>query len=279
MNRGDVPSRRPIPFLKLHGLGNDFVLIDETKGEIVSESEKAEFAVRACSRHFGIGADGVLFVAREQDGLNMRVLNPDGSEAEMCVNGIRCTALANHIRISPKQAAETKIRLLGGEVSTRIVMMVDPYTGVVEIRTSFSPRFLGKKVVCAEGLEYEYHLVDVGNPHAIAFIDQDVDQFDVERVGHAVGNHGVFKPEGTNVEFVNMGQDGLLKMRVHERGACETLACGSGAIATAFAAHRLQKEIDRFVVRMPGGDLEVRFEEDVVVTGRASLVFEGEAHL
>jgi len=266
---------RTVEFLKLHGLGNDFILIDERAGEVVPEPEKGTFSSRFCDRHRGIGGDGVLFLGPREDGVSFRIFNSDGSEADMCVNGLRCASLALRLKLDPEGGDQTKIFTRGGVVTARILALEKESEGLVEVQTGFSARYQGTKWIEAGGKKLEYHLVDVGNPHAVTFLEEDVSTFDVEGVGHAVEYHREFQPERVNTEFVNRIDSGRLKIRVHERGACETLACGSGAIAAAKAAQTLEPSIREWVVQMPGGALDVIIEEYVTVRGKAALSFEG----
>ncbi len=266
---------REIKFLKLHGLGNDFVLVDERKKRLIPESRKREFSIRFCERHVGIGADGVLFLGQHGGQVTLRIFNADGSEAEMCVNGVRCAALALRLRLDYGGGPEVEMRTKGGVVRAKVLSLTSDLEGVVQVQTYFTPRYLGRKMVDAGGRILEYHLVDVGNPHAVTFLEEDVGEFDVEGVGHSLELHDVFQPEGVNAEFVNVVARGRLRMRVHERGVCETLACGSGAIAAATAAGWLNPERKMWVVEMPGGSLEVETGQNTSLIGPATVAFEG----
>lgn len=268
-------AMRTLEFFKLHGLGNDFILIDERSDEAVPESQKEAFSRRFCDRHRSIGGDGVIFLGPHEEGVSFRIFNSDGSEADMCVNGLRCASLALRLRLDPEGGDETKIFTRGGPVTAKILDLEKDSEGLVELHTRFSARYQGRKWIEAGGRRLEYHLVDVGNPHAVTFLEEDVSAFDVEGVGHAVEYHREFQPERVNAEFVNRIESGRLKMRVHERGACETLACGSGAIAAAKAAETLEPSTRKWVVQMPGGSLEVIIGDQVTVRGEAALSFEG----
>jgi diaminopimelate epimerase len=264
-----------LDFLKLHGLGNDFILIDEREGERVPEASKPSFAARSCDRHMGVGADGVLFLGPHEGGVSFRILNSDGSEAEMCVNGIRCAALALRLRLDPEAPDETCILTPGGLVKTRVLSLDSGIGGMVEVETYFDPKYQGTKKIPVGGTQFEWHLVNVGNPHAVTFLEQDLEDLDVEGIGHALEHHDEFQPEGVNAEFVNQTGPGALRMRVHERGACETMACGSGAIASATAARQLDPSQGEFEVTMLGGPLQIEFGDKTIVRGPAALVFEG----
>jgi diaminopimelate epimerase len=264
-------------FLKLHGLGNDFVLLDELEGEKIPEGDREGLAIRLCDRHTGIGGDGVLFIGRKDGQVSFRIFNADGSEAEMCVNGIRCAALALKLRLAPELGDEVEISTKGGNVKTE-VKELSGNTSTVQVQTYFDPKYLGHKEIEVEGVSLDYHLVNVGNPHAVAFVEEPVSEVAVEKIGHALEHHEEF-PEGVNTEFVNRIAPGRLRMRVHERGACETQACGSGAIASATAASQLESSQNSWVVEMLGGPLNIEFDDRTIIEGPATLVFEGRIDL
>lgn len=263
-----------VPFLKLHGLGNDFVLLDETSEEVIPEGKKEGFAQRFCDRHTGIGADGVIFIGKKGSVVTFRIFNADGSEAEMCVNGIRCASLALRLRLATDLGDTVEMLTPGGTVTTR-VLHLGKSEGMIEVETLFAPRYEGRRTIAAGGREIEYHLVNVGNPHAVAFVDEDLPSLDVEGIGHEMEQHEAFAPDGVNTEFVNLVEPGRLRMRVHERGACETRACGSGAIASATVAGRIWPGQPSWAVEMPGGTLDIILGRRTLVRGPAALVYEG----
>jgi diaminopimelate epimerase len=262
-------------FSKIHGIGNDFIVINELEGEIVKD--KPAFAIQYCSRHFSVGADGILFLQKsEKADFRMKIINSDGSEAETCVNGLRCVAfqkfvLDNHAKKS------YLIETLAGIVKAEIIEASEK-KAVVEISFNAEPEIAEKNFVEIASKKLEYYFVDVGNPHAVFFIKEKVKNFDVENIGHAVEYHEKFMPARTNAEFVNVVQKNFLEMRVHERGACETLACGSGSIATAFAAISAGNagKGEWIRVKQPGGTLEIMFGKKVVLRGETEKAFEGE---
>jgi len=268
----------PVDFLKLHGLGNDFILIDERAEQRVPEAVKSQFAIRCCDRHRGVGADGVLFIGPHDDGVSFRIFNADGSESGMCINGIRCVSLAMRLRLDPEGPDEIDIATPVGIVRTK-VLELNELEGTVEAATSIRPRYEGWKRITAGRRARAYHLVNVGNPHAVTFVNRDVSLIDVEGIGHALEHSDDFKPDGVNTEFVNRISSGHLRMRVHERGACETQACGSGAIAAAVAAREMEPSQSEWRVEMLGGALDVVLRKGTVVRGRAALSFEGRTHL
>ncbi len=270
-------------FWKYHGLGNDFVLVENLDGKASKDPDH----VRAiCHRRFGVGADGILYLERSGNAdYAMRVMNSDGSEAEMCGNGIRC--LAKHIydlgHISrTEMSIETlagvmfiKVEVKDGKVSTATVDMGRPILDRPDIPMTGQGRFIDRPINVGDR-ELHGSAVSMGNPHLIIF-DQ-LDQEEMERYGPKVEGHELF-PRRTNVEFVK-SVDGILEIKVYERGAGWTMACGTGACATVVAAALMGKvHFDEEVqVRLPGGSLWIKVWKDlskVTMRGPASLVFEG----
>ncbi|MCL1469420.1 diaminopimelate epimerase [Argonema antarcticum] len=275
-----------IEFTKYHGLGNDFILIDNRTLSLPVLTP--EEAIKLCDRHFGIGADGVIFALKGQDGTDytMRIFNSDGSEPEMCGNGIRCLAqfIAELEGIS-SQDSEYRIHTLAGVITPKlrrdgqvIVDMGLPRLLAAEIPTTLCSG--DEKVVNqpleVDGKSWDVTCVSMGNPHCITFVE-DVAAIPLETVGPKFEHHSVF-PQRTNTEFIQVvGQD-YLKMRVWERGAGVTLACGTGACA-ALVAGVLTGRCDRkATVELPGGPLEIEWSEvdgRVYMTGPAEKVFTG----
>lgn len=274
-------------FTKMHGLGNDFVMVDCFE-ETLEESALSELALRACDRHFGVGADGVILaLPSDKADFRMRLINADGSEAEHCGNGIRCMAKLVYDRGHAKSERITvetigRINVLDlyvrdGKVDTVRVDMgqpgfqrsVLPMTGDPTSEAISVPLRVGDQ-------ELEFTCISMGNPHAVTFVD-DVRSFPVETVGPLVEHHAVF-PRRTNVEFIHVLGPNELDMRVWERGASETLACGTGACASLVAAARTGRSERQATVHLPGGDLQIEWAEDgrVYMTGPAVTVFEGE---
>ncbi|MEA1908636.1 MAG: diaminopimelate epimerase [Euryarchaeota archaeon] len=252
-----------IKFTKLHGNGNDFILIDEYQNEIVKD--KAEFAATYCDRRFGIGADGVLFISKSGCAdIRMQLLQPDRSEAEMCGNGIRCLARyaidEGYITGKGSFAIET----LAG------VLTVDPDGEWIKVDMG-TPEWGG---VC-EISGYEVHSVNTGVPHAVVFVDDT--KIAINEIAPKIRYAPVF-PEGTNVNFVKVDSESEILIRTYERGVeAETLSCGTGAVASAYVARRLGRTGDRVVVRTAGGSLCISFAADGVafMAGGAVRVYEG----
>ena len=273
-----------IAFSKYHGLGNDFILIDNRHStEPLLTSEQA---VKWCDRNFGIGADGVIFLlATTNNEHRMLIFNSDGSEPEMCGNGIRC--LAKFMQnlgietIEGKYPIHTGAGLIVPQMDTDGQVTVDmgkPFLTAAEIPTTLgeSDRKVVNLPLEVGGKTWHVTTVSLGNPHCMIFVD-DVDSIPLAEIGVLFEHHSVF-PKRTNTEFVEVVDRGYLKMRVWERGAGATLACGTGACATVVAGV-LNDLCDRVcTVNLPGGDLKIQWlvESDrVLMTGPATLVFTG----
>jgi len=273
-----------ILFWKMHGLGNDYIVIDNRDARII-EDDLGRIARRLCRRRFSIGADGLLLLYNSSVAdVMMRIFNADGSEAEMCGNGIRCVAkycYENSIVSKTEMRIETlagvkKIRLkidADGKVRTVTVNMGKPILKREEIPV------LGEGECIDEPLEingnhFKVTCLSVGNPHCVIFVD-DVDAFPVEIFGPKIENHRLF-PNRINVEFVQVIKRDELKMRAWERGVGETLACGTGACASVVAGNLLGKTDRVCTVHLLGGDLNINYRNNnILMTGPAEKAFEG----
>ena len=300
-------------FAKMHGTGNDFVVVDARAMEL----DWAPLAQAVCDRHFGVGADGLLLVLRsEVADLRMRMFNPDGSEAEMCGNGIRCfSKFALERGITPWPEKALRVETLGGilpiqpiiederVIGARVGMGV-PHLRPEEVPVDASQRLVvvgaraavgqrtsgpgseyfapGEEMVfdwpvIVQGREFTVTGVSMGNPHAVAFLSEPVEELPLAEIGPQVEHHPLF-PSRVNFEVVNVVDRAHLRARVWERGAGLTLACGSGAAAIAVAA-RLHGYTDEHVdIILPGGVLSLTWDGqgDVFMEGPAVEVFEGE---
>jgi diaminopimelate epimerase len=272
-----------ISFTKYQGLGNDFVLIDNrAQSEPMLSPEQAR---QVCDRNFGVGGDGVIFLLPSPSQPHaMRIFNNDGSEAQMCGNGIRCLAkFMRELNIPTEEGAyaiETKAGLIvprfDGEQVT--VDMGSPRLSAEEIPTTLVPK--GEKVLNLPLPEpwsrFKVTMVSMGNPHAVIFVD-DLNTVELAQWGPAIESHPVF-PERTNVHFVQVINPTHLKVKVWERGAGPTLACGTGACAILVAAVLNGKAEKRATVELPGGPLEIQWHDDdhVFMTGPAQRVFVGQ---
>ena len=269
-------------FWKMHGLGNDYIVIDN-RDEKISDKKAAELAKNLCERHFSVGADGILLVCNSAVAdVKMRIFNADGSEAEMCGNGIRCFAkycYENHIARKSELVVET---LAGNKrtwltVENGMVQSVMVDMGVPVLERSKIP-MLGQGTFINQELQvngeaYKATCLSVGNPHCIIFVDS-VDDFPVYQVGSKIENHSLFSKR-TNVEFAQVLSKDEVKVRVWERGCGETLSCGTGACATVVAGNLLKKLGSKVRVHLLGGDLEVEYAEHLFLNGAAAKVFEG----
>jgi diaminopimelate epimerase len=269
-------------FWKMHGLGNDYIVIDN-RDEKISGDQAVRLAKRLCERRFSVGADGLLLVSRSKVAdVKMRIFNADGSEAEMCGNGIRCFAkycYENGIVKKNEFPIETLsglksvwLTVQGNEVKTVKVDM-----GAPNWERSSLP-MVGHGACINESLEvngeaFRVTCLSVGNPHCVIFVDK-VDDFPVDQIGPKIENHKAF-PKRTNVGFVQVLNHNQLKLRVWERGCGETLACGTGTCAAAAAANKLGKVANKVIVHVLGGDLQVEVAERLYLSGAAEKVFEG----
>ena len=267
-----------MPFEKLHGNGNDFVLIDEFARVVIPEPMKADFARLYCDRRFGIGGDGVLFLSKGESGdLRMRLLQPDGSEAEMCGNGVRCLA---KYAVDRDYVGEAFVVETGaGPVPVEAGYDED---GVFEATIGMpDPAFERSAIPAVGDGEYleevdgrEVRAANTGVPHAVVFVE-DLDAIDIEAVAPAIRRHPSF-PEGANVNFVQVTGPGAIRVRTFERGVeGETLSCGTGATASAAMAHRLGLVDATVEVTTTGGPLTIAIGSSTTMTGPAETVFSG----
>jgi len=273
-------------FTKMHGLGNDFVMVDCLNTQL-PEASLPDLARRVCDRHFGIGADGLILAwPSERATVRMRIFNPDGTEPENCGNGIRCTAKfvydLGHTQdsfISVETVGRiNQLQLVtsGGKVEAVRVDMGEPVFERSRIpMTGPASGEAVEEALDVDGERLAFTCVSMGNPHAVTFVD-DVANYPVERVGRLVERHPVF-PQRTNTEFIQVLGPEELRMRVWERGAGETLACGTGACASLVAAARTGRTGRRATVHLPGGDLLIEWGDDnhIYMTGPATEVFQG----
>ncbi|MBM4128824.1 MAG: diaminopimelate epimerase [Nitrospira sp.] len=288
-----------IHFTKMHGLGNDFILIDcrenkfEIRPEFNSGSKFEILAKKLCNRRFGIGADQLLLLyPSEIADFMMRIFNADGSEVQMCGNGIRCLAkyiwdrnLSNgNILTIETLAGIMKLERAGemvkvdmGEpifeprripVNIRDESLIPPYPPLVKGGIIDYPLPIDDK-------EFKITCVSMGNPHAVIVVEH-LSSFPVSHYGPMIERHHLF-PERTNVEFIEVLNPGEINMRVWERGSGETMACGTGASAVAVAAHIKGLAGRKVTIHLPGGDLVIEWASDnhVYMTGPAVEVFEG----
>ena len=276
-----------IKFTKMHGLGNDYVYMDAINQKIENEAELARFV---SDRNFGVGSDGLILIcSSDKADFKMRMFNSDGSEAEMCGNGIRCVGkfvydkgLTNKNVITIDTLAGIKRLILNIDnnvVESVVVDMGEPILNSKDIPVISDEEIVKNLKLVALGEEFNFTCVSMGNPHAVAVID-DVMDFELSKYGSVIEIDKAF-PKKTNVEFVNVRDRKNIDMRVWERGAGETLACGTGASATLVACC-LNNYTDREAcVHLIGGDLNIKWDVDdnhVYMTGPATTVFDGELY-
>ena len=288
-----------IAFTKMHGCGNDYIYVNGAQVKI--ENDKKPEAVRRLSdRHFGIGGDGVIFIhpltgegAGQQADFEMEMYNADGSRAEMCGNGIRCVAkyvydkgLTDKETLRIVSCGNVKILELavqGGKVTGVKVNMGSPVLKAEDIPVVSGQEEAIAERIEVEGKEYKMTCVSMGNPHAVIFMEghEDLGSFDIEKVGPHFVNHMRF-PKRVNTEFAKVIDRYTIQMRVWERGTGETLACGTGACATAVAGILNGLTQEEVTVKLLGGELNIRWDRGenlVYMTGPAETVFEGEVEL
>lgn len=273
-----------VKFTKMHGLGNDYVYMDAIHQTIENESSLARFI---SDRHFGIGSDGLILICQsEVADFKMKMFNSDGSQAEMCGNGIRCVGkfvwdkgLTNKTTVTIETLAGIKTLILNveeGEVKSIKVDMGEPILEPQKIPVMAIQEPVQNLTVKALDKEFTMTCVSMGNPHAITIVE-DTKSFEVEKYGKILEIAPVF-PNKTNVEFIEIVSKEHIKMRVWERGAGETLACGTGACATLVACYlnRLTNRVAK--IELLGGNLDIEWNEKdnhVYMTGPAVTVFEG----
>lgn len=273
-----------IQFTKMHGLGNDFVVIDAISQAVQLTSVQI---MAIANRHFGIGCDQLLLIETAKDPraeFRYRIFNADGEEVEQCGNGARCFALF--------------VQQQG--LTTNDIIQVETANGMIELAVKsdqvtvdmgvpdFEPESLPFLVktrsetynLMVNGVEYAIGAVSMGNPHAVMLVD-NLDTLNIETLGGAIGSHSQF-PNRVNVGFMQIINSGEIRLRVYERGVGETLACGTGACA-AVAVGRMFGKLDKHVtVRLHGGDLDILWQgtgHHLLMTGQAATVFQGAFNL
>jgi len=275
-------------FTKLHGLGNDYIYLNGLEQDL-SQYDLGKLARLLSDRHFGIGSNGIILILpSEQANFRMRIFNSDGSEAEMCGNGLRGFAkyvyehgLTDKLKLEVETGAgilPLAMEATEGEVVAVSLNMGQPRLQRQQIPMTGEPADgqVIQELLEVDGNTVQITCVSMGNPHCVIFVD-DVDSFPVTELGPKIENHQLF-PERTNVEFITVLDRQHLQMRVWERGAGETLACGTGAAAATVAGVLTDRSDRRVEVHLRGGELQVEWAEDnhVFLTGPATEVFSGE---
>ncbi|MBP5429937.1 MAG: diaminopimelate epimerase [Elusimicrobiaceae bacterium] len=258
-------------FTKYHGLGNDFVFLDGAVA--LSVNDPAALAVRLCNRRTGIGADGlVLLLPSQKADVRMRIFNSDGSEAEMCGNASRCVPM-HLLRSGQTHKKQIVLETLAGPIETEII---DEKNNLVRVNMGRPRDTQLPFSVSLDGQTWTGTCVSMGNPHFVVQVE-DVEQFPVDKIGPQLEVHSAF-PHKTNVEFVQILNEHTVRMRVWERGAGITQACGTGACATAAACVLNKLTGPQVTVKLDGGDLQIAWpdQQEIWMTGPATYVFEGD---
>lgn len=272
-------------FTKMHGCGNDYVYINCMEKPV---KQPAALAKWVSDRHFGIGSDGLILICpSEAADFRMAMYNADGSEGEMCGNGIRCIAkyvydygLTDKTKLSIETKAGVKyldLTLENGKVSLVKVNMGSPILEPARIPVVSEKERVVDEPVSVDGKQYYFTGVSMGNPHAVVFVE-DTASLDLEKIGPSFEHHELF-PERINTEFVQVLNQNEINMRVWERGSGETLACGTGTCASAVACVLAGRTGEHLTVHLLGGDLQIFYDraaDTVWMTGPATVVFDGE---
>ncbi len=272
-------------FTKMHGLGNDFIIV---AGEQALPDNVADLAVRLCNRFFGIGADGLVYILpSEKADFKMRIINSDGSEAEQCGNAIRCVAkyvYDNGLTGKQELTIETlgagvqpvQLETAGGQVKLVTVDMGQPILNGLDVPTTIDANPVIGHSVTVDGREFSFTAVSMGNPHCVIYVD-DAANFDLAIWGPKLEKHPLF-PRKINVEFAKVNSRSQVDMRVWERGAGPTLACGTGACATLVSSVLNGLTDRKATISLAGGDLLIDWNEGnnrIYMTGPAAIVYSG----
>ena len=275
-------------FTKMHGCGNDYVYVNLFEEKV---ENPAEVSIKVSDRHFGIGSDGLITIGpSDKADFRMHIYNADGSEAEMCGNGIRCVAkyvYDHHLTDNTEITVETGAGILtlilfpkDGKVQQVRVDMGEPILTPAEIPVVADGDKVIDEPIEVGGKTWNMTCVSMGNPHAVVFVD-DTANFPLETYGPLFENHERF-PKRTNTEFVQIISRTEANMRVWERGSAETWACGTGTCACVMACILNGKTEDKVLVHLRGGDLTIEYDREsnhVFMTGPATEVFSGEIEI
>ena len=278
-------------FTKMHGCGNDYVYVDGAREKIPAE-RKSEVVKFLSDRHFGIGGDGVIFInPSDVADFEMEMYNMDGSRSEMCGNGIRCvgkyvydhglTQKTSLTIVSCGKIKYLELTVEDGKVTKVCVNMGSPILEAAEIPVVAEKSPVVDTPITVDGKEYRMTCVSMGNPHAVVYVDEMIDDETMAKIGPLFEHHERF-PRRVNAEFVKVLSRECVQMRVWERGTGETLACGTGACAVTVASILNGLTEDSITVELLGGNLEIfwdRKENVVYMTGPATTVFEGEIEI
>ena len=271
-------------FVKMEGCGNDYVYVNGFNTKIDNPNELSKIV---SDRHFGIGSDGLIVInPSEVADFKMSMYNADGSEGNMCGNGIRCVAKYVYdykmidkevITVETLAGIKTlKLNVVNGKVKTVRVNMGSPIINAKDVPVISDKEKVINEPVVIDGKEYGITCVSMGNPHAITFVD-DTDSLKIEKIGPGFEKNEIF-PDRVNTEFIQIIDRKTIKMRVWERGSGETLACGTGACASVVACVLNNLTDNKVTVKLLGGDLKIKYDTDentVYMTGPARIAFTG----
>ncbi len=271
-------------FTKMQATGNDFIILNYLEDRLeYSYKLLAEFM---CNRHFGIGADGILIVEKSKKAdFKMRIFNKDGSEAEMCGNGIRCFSkyvYEKNLIHKEKFNIETLagIKEIELDIEGDTVVNITVNMGKPELEFSKIPiiNLVGENKEKFDIEGYEVYPISMGNPHAVCFVE-NLDQINIKEIGEKIENYKIF-PNKTNVEFVQIINENQIKVRVWERGVGETLACGTGACAASIISNKYKSTNSDITVDLLGGKLKIKYQNnETKLIGPAEFVFEGKIEI
>ena len=279
-----------INFTKMEGLGNDYVYVDCTQMQEEEITKISKLAKKVSDRHFGIGSDGLILICKSDIAdFKMKMFNSDGTEAEMCGNGIRCVAkfvydngLTKNTSINIETLAGIKkidLTIEDKKAVLATVNMGKPILKPEEIPVISEENPVKNLKIKAEDKEFIFTCVSMGNPHAVTVID-NIDEFEIEKYGPILEKDEHF-PKKANIEFIQIIDKKHIKMRVWERGAGETLACGTGACAVCVSAtlNNLVEKNEEIEIELLGGVLKIKWEDSVYMTGPAKTVFTGKIEI
>lgn len=270
-------------FSKMQATGNDFIIVNNLENKF--EYSFKLLSKFLCDRHFGVGADGVLILDNgNETKYRMRIFNQDGTEAEMCGNGIRCFAKYLYEKNIIKND-EIEIETLSGikkikliiEGNTVVFVQVDMEKPILNF-SSIPVYYEDTDNTYLQIENLKVYPISMGNPHAVCFVE-NIENFDIESVGNLIENYKYF-PNKTNVEFVQIKNENTIKVRVWERGVGETLSCGTGACAAAVISNLYKSTESELTVELKGGNLRINYDgEKVIMQGSAEFVYEGEMNI
>ena len=280
-----------INFVKMHGAGNDYIYVDGMKQTIPNESEAAK---KLSDRHFSIGGDGLIIIKKGTVAdYEMVMYNSDGSRGAMCGNGIRCVAKylfdngypdGEEFTVESMGAVKKiKVNTVNGKAVTARVDMGKPILKASDVPVITNGERCINQPITIDDREFKMTCVSMGNPHAVMFIDESPKDFDLNHYGKIAEQSTDIFPDRVNAEFAKIVDRGNIEMRVYERGAGETLACGTGSCATAVAAILNGYCDNKVTIHLLGGDLQIEWSGDendsIIMTGPAEYAFYGEVEI